>query len=55
MKRYEIMKPKQFVFLLTVVMALLFAENYTLIFNEDGTFNGTADCNNISGTYSKEI
>jgi heat shock protein HslJ len=28
-------------------------ENYTLIFNEDGTFNGTADCNNISGTYSQ--
>lgn len=29
-------------------------ENYTLIFNEDGTFNGTADCNSISGTYSQE-
>jgi heat shock protein HslJ len=29
-------------------------ENYTLIFNEDGTFNGTADCNSIGGTYSQE-
>lgn len=29
-------------------------ENYTLIFNDDGTFNGTADCNSISGTYSQE-
>jgi len=28
-------------------------ENYTLIFNEDETFEGTADCNAISGTYSQ--
>jgi heat shock protein HslJ len=28
-------------------------ENYTLIFSEDGTFSGTADCNAISGTYSQ--
>ncbi len=29
-------------------------ENYTLILREDGTFSGTADCNQISGTYSTE-
>lgn len=29
-------------------------ESYTLIFNEDGTFTGNADCNAISGTYSQE-
>ena len=29
-------------------------ENYTLIFNADNTFTGTADCNAISGTYSQE-
>jgi heat shock protein HslJ len=29
-------------------------ENYTIEFNEDGTFNGKADCNSISGTYSTE-
>jgi putative lipoprotein len=29
-------------------------ENYTIIFREDGTFNGRADCNNISGTYTNE-
>lgn len=29
-------------------------ENYTIEFNEDGTFTGTADCNAISGTYSQE-
>ena len=29
-------------------------ENYTIIFREDGTFNGKADCNNISGTYTNE-
>jgi heat shock protein HslJ len=29
-------------------------ENYTLILREDGTFNGKADCNEISGTYSSE-
>ena len=28
-------------------------ENYTLIFKEDETFSGTADCNKISGTYSQ--
>jgi heat shock protein HslJ len=28
-------------------------QNYTLIFNEDGTFTGQADCNNIAGTYSQ--
>ncbi len=26
-------------------------ENYTLLFNEDGTFNATLDCNNASGAY----
>jgi heat shock protein HslJ len=29
-------------------------ENYTIEFNEDGTFTGTADCNQIAGTYSTE-
>ena len=29
-------------------------ENYTLILREDGTFSGTADCNQISGTYTTE-
>ena len=29
-------------------------ENYTLVFMEDGTFSGTADCNQIAGTYSQE-
>jgi heat shock protein HslJ len=29
-------------------------ENYTITFNEDGTFSGTADCNAISGTYSQD-
>jgi heat shock protein HslJ len=29
-------------------------ENYTIEFNEDGTFIGKADCNNIAGTYSTE-
>ena len=29
-------------------------ENYTLIMREDGTFSGTADCNQISGTYTTE-
>jgi heat shock protein HslJ len=29
-------------------------ENYTIVFNPDGTFEGKADCNNISGSYSQE-
>lgn len=29
-------------------------ENYTITFNEDGTLEGKADCNNFSGTYSQE-
>jgi heat shock protein HslJ len=29
-------------------------ENYTLIFKDDDTFSGQADCNQISGTYSQE-
>ena len=29
-------------------------ENYTLVFRDDGTFSGQADCNQISGTYSQE-
>lgn len=29
-------------------------ESYTIAFNTDGTFTGTADCNNIAGTYSQE-
>ena len=29
-------------------------ENYTIAFKTDGTFEGKADCNNISGTYSQE-
>jgi heat shock protein HslJ len=29
-------------------------ENYTIIFNEDGTLEGKADCNNFSGTYSQD-
>ena len=26
-------------------------ENYTLTFNDDGTFNAKADCNQVSGSY----
>ncbi len=29
-------------------------ENYTIIFNADGTIEGKADCNNFGGTYSQE-
>lgn len=29
-------------------------ENYTLVFKDDGTFSGQADCNQISGTYTQE-
>jgi heat shock protein HslJ len=29
-------------------------ENYTIVFNEDGTLTGKADCNNFTGTYSQE-
>ena len=29
-------------------------ENYTLVFRDDGTFSGKADCNQISGTYTQE-
>jgi heat shock protein HslJ len=29
-------------------------ENYTLVFRSDGNFEGQADCNAISGTYSQE-
>ncbi len=29
-------------------------EKYTLILREDSTFSGTADCNQISGTYTSE-
>jgi heat shock protein HslJ len=29
-------------------------ENYTIIFNDDGMFEGKADCNAISGSYSQE-
>ncbi|MBE2222010.1 MAG: META domain-containing protein [Anaerolineae bacterium] len=29
-------------------------ENYTLIFHEDGTFNGMADCNAFAGTYTTD-
>ena len=28
-------------------------ENYTIIFNADGTLTGKADCNSFSGTYSQ--
>ena len=28
--------------------------NYTITFNEDGTFEGQADCNAISGTYTQD-
>src|SRR6188474_2823047 len=27
-------------------------ENYTITFNEDGTWSGKADCNQVSGGYS---
>ena len=27
-------------------------ENYTILFNEDGTYQGKADCNSISGQYT---
>jgi heat shock protein HslJ len=29
-------------------------ENYTIVFNTNGTLNGKADCNSFSGTYSQE-
>src|SRR5512139_2237547 len=29
-------------------------ENYTIIFNANGTLNGKADCNNFSGAYSQQ-
>ena len=29
-------------------------ENYTIIFNTDGTLTGKADCNSFSGTYSQQ-
>ena len=29
-------------------------EDYTIIFNQDGTFTGMADCNAIAGTYVQE-
>ncbi len=29
-------------------------ENYTIVFNADGTLNGKADCNTFTGTYSQE-
>lgn len=29
-------------------------ENYSVIFNEDGTFNATVDCNQVSGSYELE-
>ena len=29
-------------------------ENYTIIFNADGTLNGQADCNTFNGTYTQE-
>lgn len=28
-------------------------DHYTIVFNADGTFEGQADCNSISGTYSQ--
>jgi heat shock protein HslJ len=29
-------------------------ENYTIIFNSDGTLNGKADCNNFTGVYTQQ-
>ena len=29
-------------------------QNYTIIFRDDGTLSGKADCNTFSGTYSQE-
>jgi heat shock protein HslJ len=29
-------------------------ENYTIIFNTDGTLNGKADCNTFNGVYSQQ-
>jgi heat shock protein HslJ len=29
-------------------------ENYTITFNEDGTFEGQADCNSIAGSWSQD-
>ena len=26
-------------------------ENYTVVFNDDGSFNATVDCNQVSGSY----
>jgi heat shock protein HslJ len=35
-------------------MAVSNPENYTVIFNVDGTLTGKADCNSFGGTYSQE-
>ena len=37
-----------------VTTTVMNPENYTLIFQDDGTLSGKADCNNFTGTYSQE-
>jgi len=37
-----------------VTVEVEFPENYTIIFNDDDTVEGKADCNNFSGTYSQD-
>jgi heat shock protein HslJ/uncharacterized protein YraI len=37
-----------------VTISVLLPENYTLLFNEDGTFNAKLDCNNGSGRYATD-
>jgi heat shock protein HslJ len=29
-------------------------QNYTIVFNDDGTLSGRADCNNFNGTYAQD-
>lgn len=35
-----------------VTISVFLPENYTLLFNEDGTFSATIDCNNAAGRYA---
>lgn len=38
----------------TVTIGVFLPENYTLLFNEDGTFSAKLDCNNAGGRYATE-
>lgn len=37
-----------------VTISVSMPENYTVLFNEDGTFNARIDCNNANGRYATE-